>query len=47
MSIVKVRIHFEAILALCRKYKITVVLPDKLALRKCTVWNPLPDAIPS
>ena len=31
MSIVKVRIHFEAILALCRKYKITVVLPDKLA----------------
>lgn len=31
MSIVKVRIHFEAILALCRKCKITVVLPDKLA----------------
>lgn len=31
MSIVKVRVHFEAILALCRKYKITVVLPEELA----------------
>ena len=25
MSIVKVRIHFEAILALCRKYKIDAI----------------------
>ena len=31
MSIVKVRIHFDAILELCRKYKITAVLPEQLA----------------
>lgn len=31
MNIVKVRIHFEAVLALCRKYKIHVVLPEMLA----------------
>ncbi|MBR5704614.1 MAG: NAD(+)/NADH kinase, partial [Deltaproteobacteria bacterium] len=31
MNIVKVRIHFDAILALCRKYNITAVLPEPLA----------------
>ena len=31
MSIVKVRVHFEAILALCRKYNITAVVPEQLA----------------
>lgn len=31
MNIAKVRSHFEAILDLCREYKIAVVLPDELA----------------
>ena len=35
MSIVKVRVHFEAILALCRKYKITAVAPEQIAKMYC------------
>ena len=31
MNIVKVRIHFDAILDLCRKYNITPVLPEQIA----------------
>ena len=31
MSIVKVRIHFEAILALCRQFNFTVVAPEQIA----------------
>ena len=31
MNIAKVRIHFDAILELCRKYEITPVLPEHLA----------------
>ena len=31
MSIVKVRIHFEAILDLCRQFNFTVVAPEQIA----------------